>query len=136
MDKEINQIIEEFEFFTNWEDKYSYIIELGKKLTPLDTSQKIASNKIEGCISQVWLITSFQGGKYYFFADSDAFIVKGLLAIVLRIFSGKSKSDILNINFREIFDLLGLSEHLTLNRSNGLFAVVTKILSIASEGHR
>ena len=113
----------------SWQDKYSYIIDLGKKLPKLDKFQKIDANKVDGCVSQVWLVSEQKGSKYYFIADSDALIVKGLLAIVLRIFSGKTKEQILNNNFQELFDNLSLSNHLTTSRSNGLFAVVKKIIS-------
>jgi cysteine desulfuration protein SufE len=127
MQKVIQQIIEEFGAFSDWEDKYSYIIDLGKRLPHLDESQKIDANKVDGCVSQVWLVIEQRDGKYYFFADSDAFIVRGLLAIILRIFSGAMKNDILEVNFQEFFDHLGLNNHLSPSRSNGLFAVVQKI---------
>ena len=133
MNQRIKQVIKEFELFTDWEEKYSYIIELGKKLPGLDELQKIDSNKVEGCVSQVWLVAKQKENKCYFDADSDALIVRGLLAIVLRIFSGLTKEEILNTDFQELFDNLGLKNHLTPSRSNGLFAVVGKIKSMASE---
>ena len=132
MDKEIKQIIDEFEMFSDWQEKYSYIIDIGKKLPELDESQKIDANKVSGCVSQVWLIFSQAGSKYYFNADSDALIVKGLLAIVLRVFSGKTKEQIINTNFQELFEKLDLNNHLTPSRSNGLFAVVNKIVTSIS----
>ncbi|NRA73193.1 MAG: SufE family protein [Rickettsiales bacterium] len=132
MDKEIKQIIDEFEMFSDWQEKYSYIIDIGKKLPELDESQKIDANKVSGCVSQVWLIFSRAGNKYYFNADSDALIVKGLLAIVLRVFSGKTKEQIINTNFQELFEKLDLNNHLTPTRSNGLFAVVNKIVTSVS----
>ena len=127
MNETIKQIIEEFALFSDWEAKYSYIIELGRNLSGLNESQKIDINKVDGCVSQVWLIAKRKGNKCYFYADSDAFIVRGLLAIVLRIFSGLTKKEILNVNFKELFDSLGLRNHLSPSRSNGLFAVVQKI---------
>jgi cysteine desulfuration protein SufE len=132
MNAEINQIIEDFDTFNDWQEKYFYIIDLGKKLPKLEESQRIDANKIIGCVSQVWLVSTKKKEKYYFGADSDAFIVKGLLAIVLRIFSGKTKEQILNNNFHELFNNLGLATHLTPSRSNGLFSIVKKIISIAS----
>ena len=132
MNTEINQIIEDFDTFNDWQEKYFYIIDLGKKLPKLDDSQRIDANKIIGCVSQVWLVSTKKEEKYYFAADSDAFIVKGLLTIVLRIFSGKTKEQILNNNFYELFNNLGLETHLTPSRSNGLFSIVKKIISIAS----
>ena len=130
MSKRIKQIIKEFESFTDWEAKYSYIIELGKNLSGLNESQKIDINKVDGCINQIWLIVKRKGNKYYFYADSDAFIVKGLLAIVLRIFSGLTKEEILNVNFKELFDNLGLRNHLSSSRSNGLLTMIQKIRTI------
>ena len=135
MNKRIKQIIEEFELFTDWEEKYSYIIELGKKLPGLDELHKIDSNKVEGCVSQVWLVAKQKDNRYYFYADSDAFIVKGLLAIVLRIFSGLTKEEILNTDFKALFDRLGLKNHLTPSRSNGIFVVIGKIRFIVSDIH-
>ena len=132
MNQKIKQTIEEFELLTDWEEKYSHIIELGKKLPGLSEAQKIDSNKVNGCVSQVWLVAEQKDNKYYFYADSDAFIVKGLLAIVLRIFSGLSKEEITSTDFKELFDNLGLKDHLTPSRSNGLFAVVAKIKSIVT----
>ncbi len=133
MNQRIKQVIKEFELFTDWEEKYSYIIELGKKLPGLDELQKVDSNKVGGCVSQVWLVAKQKENKYYFDADSDALIVRGLLAMVLRIFSGLIKEEILNTDFQELFDNLGLKNYLTPSRSNGLFVVVGKIKSMASE---
>ena len=86
MNKEIKQMTEEFEIFDDWEEKYSYIIELGKKLPKLKPNQKIDINKVSGCVSQVWLIHEIINDKLYFYADSDALIVKGMLAIVIKIY--------------------------------------------------
>ncbi|WPX96264.1 SufE family protein [Candidatus Bandiella euplotis] len=133
MNNEIKQIIQEFELFTDWEDRYSYIIDLGKKLPSLSTLEKIDANKVDGCVSQVWLTTNQKDNKYYFSADSDAIIVKGLLAIILRIFSGQTKTQILDAGFQELFKALNLETHLTPSRSNGMFAVVEKIKDIVSK---
>ena len=127
MKKEIKRIIEEFAEFDDWEDRYAYIIDLGKKMPHLDESHKIVANKVDGCVSQVWLVSEKRDGKYYFFADSDAFIVRGLLAIIIRVFYGATEEDILAMDFQELFDNLGLNNHLSPSRSNGLFAVVQKI---------
>jgi cysteine desulfuration protein SufE len=132
MNKQVVQLLENFSLFDDWQDKYSYIIDLGKKLTALDESQKTNESKVAGCISQVWLITTEKNKKLHFKADSDALIVRGLLAIIIEIFSGKTKEEILNTNFQEFFDQLGLKNHLSPSRSNGIFSVVKKIVSIAS----
>ena len=131
MNKEINRLIEEFESFDDWEEKYSYIIELGKKLPKLDEDEKVESNKVSGCVSQVWLVIKQNHEKLYFYADSDAMIVKGLLAIVLRIYSGKTKEEINQIDFMDTFEQLGLKNNLTPSRSNGLFSVIKKIQEIS-----
>lgn len=125
---EMHEIIEEFSLFEDWEDKYSYIIDLGKKLHPLDEKYKTDHNMVVGCSSKVWLICrKDNSNKYFFLADSDAFIVKGLIAILLRVFSGKTAEEIQNINIEDFFLSLGLKQHLSPNRSNGFFAMVRKI---------
>jgi cysteine desulfuration protein SufE len=125
---ETDKIIEEFSLFEDWEDKYSYIIDLGKKLSPLDDKHKTDHNMVVGCSSQVWLIShKDKYNKYFFLADSDAYIVKGLIAILLRIFSGKTAEEIQNINIEDFFLSLGLKQHLSPNRSNGFFSMVNKI---------
>jgi cysteine desulfuration protein SufE len=129
MNQEIKQILEEFEILSDWQDKYSYIIDLGKQLSPLPESEKTEANKVSGCVSQVWIISTIKDGQYYFTADSDAFIVKGLLAIVLRIFSGKTREEILSTDFQALFNKLGFANHLSPSRSNGLFAVVKRIIA-------
>jgi cysteine desulfuration protein SufE len=125
---ETDKIIEEFSLFEDWEDKYSYIIDLGKKLPLLDEKHKTDYNMVVGCSSQVWLISYKENSnKYFFLADSDAYIVKGLIAILLRIFSGKTAEEIQNIDIEDFFLSLGLKQHLSPNRSNGFFAMVNKI---------
>jgi cysteine desulfuration protein SufE len=131
MNKEIKQLIEDFELFDDWEEKYSYIIELGKRLPKLDAKEKIDKNKVSGCVSQVWLISKEEQGRIFFLADSDALIVKGLLAIVLRIYSGKTKEEINQIDFMDTFEQLDLKNNLTPSRSNGLFSVIKKIQEIS-----
>ena len=131
MNKEIKQLIEDFELFDDWEEKYSYIIELGKKLPKLKANQKIDINKVSGCVSQVWLVHEIINDKLYFYADSDALIVKGLLAIVIKIYSGKTRGEIKQIDFMNIFNKLDLKNNLTPSRSNGLFSVISKILQIS-----
>jgi|TARA_B110000259_G_scaffold188223_1_gene245691 cysteine desulfuration protein SufE len=131
---ETDKIIEEFSLFEDWEDKYSYIIDLGKKLCPLDDKHKTDHNMVIGCSSQVWLISHKDNdNKYFFLADSDAYIVKGLIAILLRIFSGKTAKEIKNINIEDFFLSLGLKQHLSPNRSNGFFAMVNKIKKLIQQ---
>lgn len=124
---DINELIENFEVLDNWEDKYRYIIELGEKLTPLDDKLKTDDWKVYGCTSQVWLIPQKNGDNIIFQADSDAMIVRGLLAIVLLAFSNKSAKAIKAVEANDIFVKLGLEEHLSPSRRNGLFSMVEKI---------
>jgi cysteine desulfuration protein SufE len=127
----IDGINADFELLDDWEDRYRYIIELGKKLSPLPESEHTEANKVRGCASQVWLVTTPEkmNGKtvLHFVGDSDALIVRGLVAIALALFDGKSPSEILSINADAVFDRLGLREHLTAQRSNGLRSLVNRI---------
>lgn len=123
----IDELIENFELLDDWEDKYRYIIDLGNGLEPLDEQFKTEEWKVRGCQSQVWLLPSRQGDKIHFRGDSDAMIVKGLMAIVLMIYSDKSPSEIKAVAVEDIFAKLGLSEHLSPSRRNGLIAMTEKI---------
>ncbi|MDR1693967.1 MAG: SufE family protein [Lactobacillaceae bacterium] len=129
----IGELVENFELLDNWEDKYRYIIELGEKLEPLDDEFKTDDWKVQGCTSQVWLVPKKHGDKITFKADSDAMIVRGLLAIVLLIFSNNSAKDIKAVEAEDIFVKLGLKEHLTPSRRNGLFSMVEKIKRYADK---
>ena len=123
----IEDLIENFSFLDGWEEKYKYIIELGEHLEPLDEAFRTEEWKVRGCQSQVWLEPIVKDSKISFKGDSDAFIVKGLIAIVLMIYSNKSAQEIKNIAVEEIFAKLGLQEHLSPSRRNGLFSMVEKI---------
>lgn len=123
----IDELKENFDILDNWEDKYRYIIDLGAKLEPLAEKYKTDEWKVQGCTSQVWLVPEVKDGKIIFHADSDASIVKGLLAIVLMIFSNSSAKDIKEVEAKDIFVKLGLEEHLSPSRRNGLFSMVDKI---------
>ncbi|MTI42653.1 SufE family protein [Roseibium hamelinense] len=131
----IDEILENFEFLDDWEDRYKYLIDLGKELPDLPDGEKNETNKVRGCVSQVWLITSVdtRGGVpvVSFRGDSDALIVQGLVAIVLALFSGKTAQDILDTDVEDVFNRLGLQEHLTPQRSNGLKSMVGRIRSDA-----
>ena len=128
----IDELIENFALLDGWEDKYSYIIELGGQLEPLDEAYRTEEWKVRGCQSQVWLEPLKDGNKLHFKGDSDAFIVKGLIAIVLMIYSDKSAQEIKEIEVEEIFAKLGLQEHLSPSRRNGLFSMVEKIKDYAA----
>lgn len=123
----IDELIDNFEFLDSWEDKYRYIIDLGEKLPPLAAEYHTEDWKVQGCQSQVWLIPHLQDNKISFKGDSDAMIVKGLIAIVLSIYNNKSPSEIKAVAVEDIFAKLGLSEHLSPSRRNGLLSMTEKI---------
>jgi cysteine desulfuration protein SufE len=128
----LDDILENFALLDEWDDRYRYVIELGRGLSPLPDAARNETNKVQGCASQVWLKTSIQpGGKggpvLTFAGDSDAHIVRGLIAILFALFSGKTAQEILQVDALAVFDGLGLREHLTPQRSNGLRAMVERI---------
>ena len=120
------EIIDEFSLYDDWMDKYAMIIEYGNQLQPLDEKYKTPENIIKGCQSRVWLNAREEGGKLYFEADSDAVIVKGLLALVLKVFNGLTPDEIINTDLRFLKEI-GLTEHLSPTRANGLLAVIKQI---------
>lgn len=124
---EISDLIDNFEFLDGWEDKYRYIIDLGEKLPPLPAELHTDEWKVRGCQSQVWLVPNKVDGKISFTGDSDAMIVKGLIAIVLMIYNHKSPTEIKSIAVDAIFAKLGLEEHLSPSRRNGLISMTEKI---------
>lgn len=128
---DINELIDNFSFFESWEEKYQYVIDLGRSLETLDDCFKTETWKVQGCQSQVWLVPEFKDGKIHFKGDSDAILVKGIIAIVLLIYNDKSPSEIKNIDIKEIFAKLGLEENLTPSRRNGMMSMVAKIKEYA-----
>lgn len=126
-------IIETLSFFDSWEDRYKYIIDLGKELPAIDESLKTDENIVRGCQSQVWLVANSSAEKLTFEVDSDAHIVKGLLAVVLAAFNGKTAQAILDFQVDDYFSQLDLVRHLSPTRGNGLKAMVKKIKDIATE---
>ncbi|MGB7334387.1 MAG: SufE family protein [Salaquimonas sp.] len=132
---DINEIIENFEFLEEWEDRYKYLIELGDQLEPYPEELQNSETKVQGCVSQVWIASNTHNGHdpiIDFIGTSDAHIVRGLIAITLAIFSGKTASEIGSINEQAIFTSLGLSEHITPQRSNGLRSMVARIKEISA----
>jgi cysteine desulfuration protein SufE len=128
----IEEIVENFGLLDEWDDRYRYVIELGRTLTPLPDGAHVDANKVQGCASQVWLVTNVKpngasGPILTFQGDSDAHIVRGLIAILFSLYSGKSARDILAIDSLELFDRIGLRENLTPQRSNGLRSMVERI---------
>jgi cysteine desulfuration protein SufE len=132
----VKEMINDFQFLTDWEDRYMHVIDMGKLLPSLNETEKTDTNKVKGCVSQVWLISNISDGPdpmLNFRGDSDAHIVKGLVAITLEIFSNRKSSEILSLNAIEILRELGLDEHLSLQRANGLKAMITKIKDYAQD---
>ena len=133
----LETIIEDFEFFDDWEDRYKYIMDLGKSLDPLSSDDYGKKNKVDGCASQVWLIIKEEEVNketvLELKADSDSFLVKGLLAIIISIFSGKTPSNIIKINYNNELEKLNLKENISQQRSNGLTAVINKVISEAQK---
>ncbi len=126
----IQELIEDFAFLDDWEERYMHVIEMGKALAPLNDSERNEATKVKGCASQVWLVSESGAANpaiMTYRGDSDAFIVKGLIAIAIEIYSGQSADDIVATPARPIFDALGLSEHLSAQRANGLGAMVERI---------
>ena len=121
-----DEIIDEFSGLSDWMDKYAYIIELGNAVEPLEERHKTPDNIIEGCQSRVWLVADEEGGKINFRADSDAIIVKGLISLLIRVLSGNTPQEILDTDLYFMKEI-GLQEHLSPTRSNGLLAMVKQM---------
>lgn len=132
----LDEIVENFNYLDEWEDRYRYLIELGRGLEPLDDAAHNDGNKVRGCASQVWLVTRVSTDHsgspvLHLKGDSDAHIVRGLVALLLALYSGQTASQILAIDARGLFDSLGLLTHLTPQRSNGVRSMVERIKSDA-----
>ena len=133
----IDEIIDNFELMEEWDDRYRYLIELGRALPPLPGAARTDANKVQGCASQVWLATSIEpdgaaGPVLTFAGDSDAHIVRGLIAVLFALYSGRPAKDILSADAVKLFERLGLREHLTPQRSNGFRSMVERIRRDAS----
>ncbi len=124
------EIAEEFSLFDSWDDKYEYIIDLGKKLPPLEAEYKIDENRVRGCQSTVWLVADFHDGKIFYKAESDAIIVKGLISMLIRVLSGQRPDDIIQAKLNFIQEI-GMTTHLAQTRSNGLLAMVKQMKNFA-----
>ena len=120
------EIIEEFALFDSWDDKYEYIIDLGKRLPPLDSKYKKDENRVRGCQSTVWLVADFRDGKLFYEAESDAMIVKGLISMLIRVLSGRTPDEIIEAKLDFIREI-GMTTHLAQTRSNGLLSMVKQM---------
>jgi cysteine desulfuration protein SufE len=125
-----NEIVEEFSLFDSWDDKYEYIIDLGKRLEPLNDNFKIDENKVRGCQSTVYLVADHKDDKIIYKADSDAMIVKGLISMLIRVLSNQSADDIINAKL-DFINKIGMMSHLAQTRSNGLLSMVKQMKNYA-----
>ena len=128
------EIVEDFEFLEDWEDRYRHVIELGKAMDPLDDALKVPATKVDGCASQVWLHTDVTGGNFRFDGDSDALIVRGLIAVLRSLFNDLPLADVAGVDAAVELGRLGLTEHLSAQRSNGVRAMIERIREVAAAG--
>ncbi|MGB3455702.1 MAG: SufE family protein [Litorimonas sp.] len=125
---DVAELIEDFEFLDGWEERYMHVIDLGKAMPPLDAAERTEANKVRGCASQVWLVSDRNcDGQLVFRGESDAHIVSGLVAIATQVFSNKADAVVREFDTEALFDALGLSEHLSTQRANGLRSMVERI---------
>ena len=129
---DFEELVETFEFLDDWEDRYRHVIDLGKALPNMPDVFKVAATKVDGCASQVWLHITIEDGVLNFIGESDAIIVRGLIAVLITLYSGLELAEIRKINAVEELGRLGLNEHLSSQRSNGLSAMVTRISEAAT----
>ena len=127
------EIVEDFEFIEDWEERYRYVIEQGKAMDPLDDALKVPATKVDGCASQVWLHPKIDGNVMYFDGDSDAMIVRGLIAVLRKLYNGLTLDEVLAVDARAEFARLDLNDHLSSQRSNGLKAMIERVRLVASQ---
>ncbi|NGQ92620.1 SufE family protein [Rhodobacter sp. HX-7-19] len=127
------EIAETFEFLDDWEDRYRHVIELGKAFAPMDEALKVPATKVQGCASQVWIQPVIEGGRFDFQGDSDAMIVKGLIAVLHALYAGLTLAEVARVDAPAELARLGLTDHLSSQRSNGLRAMVERIRKVAAE---
>ncbi|SHG76429.1 Cysteine desulfuration protein SufE [Cognatiyoonia sediminum] len=126
------EIAEDFEFLDDWEDRYRHVIDMGKAMEPLDDALKVSVTKVDGCASQVWLHPTIENGVFSFKGDSDAMIVRGLIAVLGALYNGVPTAEIGGIDAHAELGRLGLNDHLSAQRSNGLRAMIERIRQVAS----
>ncbi|MGB4057576.1 MAG: SufE family protein [Alphaproteobacteria bacterium] len=127
----IDEVIENFSLFDDWEDRYRYLIDLGRKLPPIDDSLKTDETLVRGCTSRVWMVAYVNNGVFHFEADSDAHIVRGLVALLMEIYQDRPISEFSGIDIEGMFKAIGLDQNLSPNRRNGFFAMVERIKALA-----
>ena len=130
----VDELVDNFAQLGPWEERYRYLIELGRKLPPLPEPDRSEANKVRGCMSQVWLTSERRPGPppaLVFHGDSDAHIVKGLIALLFKLYSGRTPREILELDVKAVFERLGLESHITMNRRNGFYSMVERIRLLA-----
>ncbi len=127
------EIAETFEFLDDWEDRYRHVIDMGKAMAPLEDAFKVPATKVDGCASQVWLLPDVTGGVFSFRGDSDAMIVRGLIAVLAALFNGLTVGEVVKVDARAELGRLGLNDHLSAQRSNGVRAMIERIQSVAAQ---
>lgn len=128
------EIAETFDFLDDWEDRYRHLIDMGRAMPPLDDVFKVPATKVDGCASQVWLVPHAEAGTFRFEGDSDAMIVRGLIAVLAALYNGLSLDEVGQVDARAELGRLGLNDHLSAQRSNGVRAMVERIRTVAAAG--
>lgn len=126
------EIVEDFEFLEDWEDRYRHVIEQGKAMEPLEEALKVPATKVDGCASQVWLHPKIEEGRFHFDGESDALIVRGLIAVLRCLYNGLTLAEVVAVDARAELERLGLNEHLSAQRSNGVRAMIERIRETAA----
>ena len=127
------EIVDDFDFLEDWEDRYRYVIDYGKAMEPLDDALKVPATKVDGCASQVWLRPKIEDGRFSFDGDSDAMIVRGLIALLRALYNDRAVAEVPKVDAAAELARLGLNDHLSAQRSNGLRAMIERIRSVAAE---
>lgn len=128
----LDEMVENFSLFSDWEERYRYLIDLGRTLPEMDNTLKTDENLVQGCTSRVWMVAEVKGGKFHFTADSDAHIVRGLIALLVVAYQHKPVAELTSIDVEGAFKKIGLDQNLSPNRRNGFFAMVERIKNLAS----
>ena len=129
---DFEELVETFEFLDDWEDRYRHVIDMGKAMEPLEDALRVPATKVDGCASQVWLVPQIKDGIFTFRGESDAMIVRGLIAVLLALYNNQPVADVVKINAVAELERLGLNDHLSAQRSNGLRAMVERIQQTAA----
>lgn len=128
------ELVDDFQLFDDWEDRYAYLIDLGRRLPPLDDAEKTRANKVDGCLSQVWFVRRDAGdGRLWFDADSDSTIVRGLIGVIRVLYLGRTPAEVAAVDVERVFADIGLQEHLTVNRRNGFFSMIGRVRRFADQ---